>query len=46
MNDFDNKGGAPVDTSVQDGVSETVGAPIKAKMVLKDSSKYVKKKPS
>ena len=42
MNDFDNKGAGGLDTSggVQDN---TVNKP---KMVLKDSSKYVKKKPS
>lgn len=38
MNDFDKKG--PVDVSVQD-----TGLVHKPKMVLKDSSKYVKKKP-
>ena len=42
MNDFDKKGGAPVDESLVD-TSLTGNKP---KMVVKDSSKYVKKKPS
>jgi hypothetical protein len=44
MNDFDNKGGASLDISSVIEDSSTVAKP---KMVLKDSSKYVKKaKPS
>ena len=42
MNDFESKGGAAVDTSVKEGSLSGN----KPKMVLKDSSKYVKRKPS
>jgi hypothetical protein len=42
MNDFENKGGPAVDTTgLDEGVSGN-----KPKMVLKDSSKYVKRKPT
>ena len=41
MNDFDNKGVVDEDSTV---VADTTVS--KPKMVVKDSSKYVKKKPS
>lgn len=45
MNDFDNKGGASLD--IISNVIEDSSTVAKPKMVLKDSSKYVKKaKPS
>lgn len=49
MNDFDNKGGVDssgaVQDNSQDGVADTANL-AKPKMVMKDSSKYVKKKPT
>lgn len=45
MNDFDNKGGAgPIGGN--DLAGETTVSGNKPKNVLKDSSKYVKKKPA
>jgi len=44
MNDFDNKGPIGLDTS--GGVQDSTVQGNKPKNVLKDSSKYVKKKPA
>lgn len=47
MNDFDNKGSLGLDASGGvGGIQETSVTGNKPKMVLKDSSKYVKKKPA
>lgn len=47
MNDFDNKGGLDASGGVGvSGIQDTSVTGNKPKMVLKDSSKYVKKKPA
>jgi len=46
MNDFDKKGGLDASGGVGvSGIQDTSVTGNKPKMVLKDSSKYVKKKP-